>query len=150
VNNWDYCRDNRFIGGHQVEFFQIKPLFSALVITIIEIGIPSESYNVEEQKVRLVRTGVTTGLSQPITFDGLTRLSTISENEVITTSPEAIRFAKDLDRREELLAPKRHVRVIEYMLGHPKVLFERWHMRKYSVFAKWAESDEALPVGTCE
>jgi len=61
--------DNHFIGGHQVESFKIKPLMRAVII-IIEKGIPDEAYNVEEQEVRLVRTGVTIGLSQPITFDG--------------------------------------------------------------------------------
>jgi hypothetical protein len=55
----------------------------------------------------LVRTGVTSGLSQPVTFDGLTVLDKISEDEVVTTLPEAVRFVMALDRREEALLEKR-------------------------------------------
>lgn len=105
-DNWEYIKDMHFIGGHQVEFYKIKPLVCALII-IIDKRLPEQDHDFEKQEVKLVRTGVTSGLSQPVTFDGLTVLDKISEDEVVTTLPEAVRFVMALDRREEALLEKR-------------------------------------------
>ena len=143
-NNTYYCRNNHFIGGHQVEFFRIKPLLRALII-IIAKELPEEATNFDQLEVRLVRTGFKEGLSQPITFDGLTTLRTIDENEVIATLPEAIRFIMHLDEREEALAPKRDKQVIEHYLGYPKTMIEAYRKHDFFISAKWTDGD--LPVG---
>jgi hypothetical protein len=146
-DNWGYCRDTHFIGGHQIEFFKIKPLLRALII-IIAKNLPEEACNFEELEVRLVRTRVTEGLSQRITFDGLTALCIIDENEIITTLPEAVRFIIDLDQREEAFVPKRDPKVIEHYLGLPKAQINQWRKQnKDSVYAKWTGSDGDFPVG---
>jgi hypothetical protein len=53
--------------------------------------------------VRLIRTGWTAGLSQPISFQGLEVQKIITKNEVVVPLPEAVRFIMDLDEKEEAL-----------------------------------------------
>jgi hypothetical protein len=43
-----------------------------------------------KQEIRLVRTGLAVGLSQPSTFDNLTVIDKINEKEVVTIFSEAI------------------------------------------------------------
>jgi hypothetical protein len=139
----DPLSDLFFHGGQQVEFYKIKPLLDALIIVI---DTKYEDTDFDKQEVRLIRTGITTGLSGPITFDSLTILETIDENEIVTTLPEAVRFVMDLDRREETLLEKRDQRVLDHYLGIPKVQFEN----KY--FSRWMEKERVcwtgdVPVG---
>jgi hypothetical protein len=129
-----WSADDDFIGGHQIEFYNIKPLLRALIIVInkrIDEPTPSKPKiepDFAKQEVRLVRTGVTTGLTQPITFAGLSVLEEINENEVVTTLPEAIRFVMQLDEREEAgaLRERKDDTIMDHWLGLPKVQIERY------------------------
>jgi hypothetical protein len=91
----------------QRQFYKIKPLFQALII-IIE-GETKSGCTAEETaklEVSLVRTGVTTGLSGPISFS---RFGKGDEVSCVTVSlEEAVRFVMDLDEREENLNPREH------------------------------------------
>ena len=145
-DNAYHDRDHYFIGGHQVEFFRIKPLLRALII-IIDKEFPDEETDFDQLEVRLVRTGLKEGLSQPITFDGLAALRTINENEVLITLPEAIRFIMHLDQREEVFAPKRDKQVLEHYLGHPKTQIKYFRKRNFFMSAKWTGADGDRPVG---
>ena len=58
-----------------------------------------EECDFTRQEIRLVRTGLAVGLSQPITFDNVTIIDRINEVEVVTMFSEAIRFVMDLNRR---------------------------------------------------
>lgn len=95
-------RDVRFKGNHQIEYFNIKPLCRALII-IIESPTKQLNSHFELQKVRLIRTGWTVGLSQPIDFQGLQVQEVINDNEVVVLLPEAVRFIMDIDDKEESL-----------------------------------------------
>jgi hypothetical protein len=95
-------RDISFKANHQIEFFNIKPLCRALVI-IIENPTKQRKSHFEQQLVRLIRTGWTAELSQPISFQGLEVQEVITENEVVVLLPEAVRFIMDLDEKEEAL-----------------------------------------------
>ena len=63
-DNWMWSADDKFIGGHQIEFNHVKPLLRALIIVIdkrVDEPIPPKpkiESDFENQKVRLVRTGV--------------------------------------------------------------------------------------------
>jgi hypothetical protein len=146
-DNWDNLMDIDFIGGHQVEFYNIKPLLRALII-VIDKRNPRNEPNFEKQEVRLVRTGATTGLRQPIAFDGLTVLDKINENEVVTTLPEAVRFVMDLDGREEALLEKRDMRILDHWLGLPKVQIQRYFSEPNGPrYQFWTGEDADIPVG---
>lgn len=79
----EYGTDFHFIGGHQVEFFNLKPLLRALFIVVDKRfdERTSKEVDFDAQKVRVVRTGRTTGLTRPITFDGLNILEEINETK---------------------------------------------------------------------
>jgi hypothetical protein len=68
-------------------------------------------------------------LGQPITFAGLTVLATMSENEVVTTLPEAVRFVTALDSREEALQEKRDERIQDHWLGLLKVQLQSYYSK---------------------
>lgn len=63
-DNWLHILDINFIGGHQVEFYNINPLLRPHTV-VIGKRISENEPNFEKQEVRLVRTGATTGLRQP-------------------------------------------------------------------------------------
>ncbi len=94
-------RDFCFKAKHQIEYFNIKPLCRALIM-IIENPQQRNSH-FEQQLVRLVRTGETAGLSQPVSFQGLEVQKVLTEDEVVVLLPEAVRFIMDLDEKEEAL-----------------------------------------------
>ncbi|KAE9378902.1 hypothetical protein N431DRAFT_450828 [Stipitochalara longipes BDJ] len=153
-NDNRYLRDYWFITGQQTEFFKVKPLLRALVIIIDKRIYKSSSETGEhkdfmKQDVRLVLTGPTAGLSQPITFnDGLAIINRINEHEVITSFSEAIRFVMELDQREEALLKKRDDKVLDYWLGLPLEQL-RFNYSKSSRICKglWTGAEEDVPVG---
>ncbi|RDL35216.1 uncharacterized protein BP5553_07147 [Venustampulla echinocandica] len=104
--------------NHQIKYFNIKPLCHALII-IIENPMEQRKSHFEQELVRFVRTEWTTGLSQPISFQGLEVQRVINENEVVVLLPEAVRFIMDLDE-EEALQEKQDPTMLETWLGDPE------------------------------
>lgn len=153
-DNRDHIRDRYFIGGQQTEFFKIKPLLRAIVIVIdnrVDNPYPVAKHDRDflKQYVRLVRTGVTEGLSQPIAFDGgLAFIIRINENEVVTTFIEAIRFIMELDRKEGTLREQRDEKVLDHWLGLPEEQltfnFSEFGTRELGI---WTGTKEDIPVG---
>lgn len=137
-----------FLGGHQTEFYNIKPLYKALFM-IIEKQIPENETNFELQKVRLVRTGYTTGLIYPITFEGLDILEKINENEVVTTLPKAYRFVVGLDQMEGTWKEKRNEKILDHWLGLPKVQLQMWYNANKPGWRTcyWTGGLEEIPKG---
>jgi len=149
-----HSQDQWFINGSQEEFFNIKPLLKALIIIIDKRVYRSNPETGEEkdfmkQEVRLVLTGPTPDLSQPISFDnGLSMIERVNEYEVITSFSEAIRFVMELDQREEALLEKRNPRVLDYWLGLPmeqlKFNYSRFSRR---CKGEWTGEMTDVPVG---
>jgi len=93
-------RDINFKANHQIEYFNIKPLCRGLII-IIENPTEQRKSHFEQQLVRLIQTGWTAGLSQPINFQSLEVQEVIADNEVIVLLPEAVRFTWIWIRRKK-------------------------------------------------
>jgi hypothetical protein len=140
--------NEHFLAGHQTEFYNIKPLYKALFM-VIEKQIPENETNFELQKVRLVRTGYTTGLIYPITFEGLDILEKINEDEVVTTLPKAYRFVMDLDQMEGTWKEKRNEKILDHWLGIPKVQLQMWYNanKPGNKTCYWTGGLEEIPEG---
>lgn len=80
------------------EQYKIEPLFKALIILVTH-GIPENEADVAEKEVQLVRTGVTEGLSEPISFDSLGKGNC---DVVRVPMIDAIRFIQELGEKEGL------------------------------------------------
>ena len=149
-----HSEDHWFIAGWQVEFFKIKPLLQALIIIIDKKILRSNPETGEEkdftkQEVRLVLTGPTRGLSQPISFDNdLSIIERLNDYGVITTFSEAIHFVIELDQREEAFLEKRSEKVLDYWLGLPLEQL-KWNYSKFSRKSKgeWTGEETDVPVG---
>ncbi|KAH9223962.1 hypothetical protein DL95DRAFT_517257 [Leptodontidium sp. 2 PMI_412] len=87
-----------YINKQQSEYFNIRPLFRALII-ILEKPNFSDAPN---QDVLLVRTGVEDGLSAPIDFE---TLAGKGNDSVTVTLQTALRFVIQLDERESAAFP---------------------------------------------
>lgn len=139
--------NNYFLAGHQTEFYDIRPLYRALIM-VIEKQIPEDEPNFELQRVKLVRTGYTTGLIHPITFEGLSILEKINEDEVVATLPEAYQYLMDLDRREGALQETRDEKILDHYLGIPKVQLQMWYNANKPSFIRacyWTGGLEGIP-----
>jgi len=71
------------------------------LIIIIENPTEQRKSHFEQQLVRLIQTGWTAGLSQPINFQSLEVQEVIADNEVIVLLPEAVRFTWIWIRRKK-------------------------------------------------
>jgi hypothetical protein len=95
----DYENQNPYITGglgfhhEQREYYKLEPLFRALLVIIDEPTIDATT-----QQVHLVRTGVTTGLGTPVSFQSFGQ----GNGDVVTvTLAEAVDFVLDLEQREK-------------------------------------------------
>lgn len=111
--------------------YNIKPLFRALII-IIEGETPLGRSTAEEAadlSVSLVRTGITTDLSGPISF---TRFGQGDDAPSVTVSlAEAVAFVMELDEREEKSSARTRTRtrdlsLLDQNLTQPEDI-ARWH-----------------------
>jgi hypothetical protein len=134
---------------------QDQTILRTLIIVIdlrddkIEAGIVSTPF--AHLEIRLVHTGNTDGLSQPITLDeaaGLNITRRINENEVEVTLAQAIRFVIDMDRREDAFLEKSDEKVLDHWLGLPqeqlKLSFSEFSTRCLGI---WTGAKEDIPVG---
>ncbi|KUJ08131.1 uncharacterized protein LY89DRAFT_677444 [Mollisia scopiformis] len=99
--------NDNFLAGHQIEFYNIKPLYRALFM-MIETQIPENETNLEF-------------------FEGLDVLEKINENEVVTTLPKAYQFIMGLDQKEGTGAEKRDEKILDHWLGIPEVQLQMWY-----------------------
>lgn len=116
------------------EFFKITPLTHALIL-IVDDKPYEKNPDFQKQRIRVVRTGFRSELSQPTTFGNLTIIDKISKDEVVTTLPEAVRFWPTLDGREGTLREKRNERVLDDGICTPREYLIRWyHETKFAFF----------------
>lgn len=87
---------------HNPELFILQPLFQAVAIIVLGEDYDHTNRDSEQIPVLIVLTGVTTGLSAPITFEPIVHkvMSFIQDNAVQTTLGTAITFLLDLETRE--------------------------------------------------
>ncbi|CZR68551.1 uncharacterized protein PAC_18450 [Phialocephala subalpina] len=94
----------------QPEQYKVKPLYRALVIVA---DIKPRSEDKEKMVVKLVRTGITAGLSAPVSFAELG----MDKDVVSVTLEEALNFVVKLEDREEAAFPKLYPTVLHNQLG---------------------------------
>lgn len=140
-NAWYGCKDKIFRAGQQTECYNINSLLRAIIIVIDNFHTDFENL-----QVRLVRTGVTSGLRKPITWEGLTIAQKINDDEVTTSLREAIQFIMALDQRET--SEKRDNTVLDYTLGKPAVDVKRFFSNPSLPRSNiWRGTEKDIPVG---
>jgi hypothetical protein len=101
------------------EYYRIEPLYRALLMIVEVEGLERhmDFATLAEQEVRLVRTGISSGLSAPISFEQFG--NTTAQQDVVTVRLEAsIKFVLGLEDRERMAFPRtRDQRVLDNRLG---------------------------------